>query len=364
MKHERSQSRSVLAAMPKVELHRHLEGSIRLATLVEVGRKHCIPLPLDDPEHLRPLVQMTGDEPWTVERFLSKFAVLRRFFVSPEVIQRITAEAIADAAAENVRYLELRFTPAALANQLGCSFGEVTAWVAEAARREAREQRIKVRLVVSINRHESINLGEQALRAALDFQMQGVVGLDLAGNEKIFPARPFAGLFREAQQSGLGLTVHAGEWASAQSVREAITELNVDRIGHGVRVVEDSSVARLAQECGVVFEVCPTSNLQTGSVSQLRHHPLLDLHYLGLPLTINTDDPAISNISLTDEYEVVVNGLGFSSSDLHRYVLQAARSAFLPVPDRDRLVTALRRELKHWNSGDYPSSMASQMAGA
>lgn len=361
---ERLAGREYLAMMPKIELHRHLEGSVRLSTLVDIGRQYDIPVPLADPEQLRPLVQMTAADPWTVERFLSKFAVLRHFFRSAEVVQRITAEAIADAAAENVRYLELRFTPAALASQTRASLHEVTGWVVESARHAARKHRIKVRLIVSINRHESLSLGKQALQAALDFRTQGVVGFDLAGNEHIFPARPFADLFQEAKQSGLGLTVHAGEWSGANNVREAIVDLGADRIGHGVRIVENSSVVGLAQEHGTVFEVCPTSNLQTGSVRHLCHHPVIDLHFLGLPLTINTDDPAISNISLTDEYLAVVRSLGLSVADLRRSVLLAARSAFLPPEEQQQLVASLRRELACWDAGDTPSMVSAQVVGA
>ncbi|NJL95581.1 MAG: hypothetical protein HC915_18560 [Anaerolineae bacterium] len=180
-----------LFAMPKVELHRHLEGSIRLETLAEVGYEHGVPMPSYDPEALRPYVQMTAQDPATHEAFLSKFAVLRQFFCSPEVIQRVVHEAIEDAAADTVRYMELRFTPNALAKAKGFSLEEVITWVCEATQEASKANRIKVNLIVSMNRHESLEIGRATLEAALKFREGGVVALDLAGKEPGFPARPF-----------------------------------------------------------------------------------------------------------------------------------------------------------------------------
>jgi adenosine deaminase len=352
--HERRQQ---LSRMPKVDLHRHLEGSIRLTTLLDVAQQYNIPLPADDLESLRPHVQMMESDPPTVERFMSKFGVLRRFFRSPEIVQRVTREAIEDAAQDNVRYLELRFTPFALASQMHYSLDDVIGWVCEAAADAAQVFGIQVGLIVSMNRHERIELGLQAVKAALNHHGHGVVGLDLAGRETGFPARPFGPLFLEARQAGLGITVHAGEWHGPENVRDAIEHMYADRIGHGVRVVEDSQVVQLAINRGVVFEVCPTSNLQTGSVADAMYHPLRDLHYLDLPLTINTDDPAISNINLTDEFVLAVELLGFALADLRRYILTAAEASFLPIDEKVQLFKSLQQELEdffaaHVNGGN------------
>jgi len=335
-----------LRAMPKVDLHRHLEGSIRLQTLAEIARAHRIDLPATDPDSLRPHVQMVSDDPRTVARFLSKFDVLRQFYRSPEIIGRITAEAVADAAADGVRYLELRFTPWALASRMHFRLGDVVAWICDAAADAAQERGIGVGLVVSINRHEPVELGLQTVRAALDCRERGVVGLDLAGHEMAgFPARAFGPLFLEARQEGLGITIHAGEWRGPENVRDAIEHMHADRIGHGVRIVEDSGVVQLARQRGVAFEVCPTSNLQTGSVRDASQHPLRDLRDLGLPVTINTDDPAVSGITLTDEYALALERLGFSADDLRTCILTAARVSFLPPAEKERLLSDLRRAL-------------------
>ena len=334
-----------LYALPKVELHRHLEGSIRLETLCEVGQKYNIPLPAYDPEALRPHVQMIAGDEANLMVFLQKFGVLRQFFLDQEVISRIAREVIEDAAAENIRYMELRFTPVALAKVRGFTLEQVIGWVCSAIDEAQRDFRVKVRLIVSMNRHEGVEIAQETLDAALKYQHSTVVGLDLAGREPGFPASMYASYFAEAQKAGLGVTIHAGEWEGPGNVHEAITSINAQRIGHGVRVIEDSDTATLAREQGIVFEVCPTSNIQTGVVDKLEHHPLLDMFYLDLPITINTDDPSVSDTSLTDEYMLATQGLGLSIWDIKKMILTAARSAFMPEDERDDLVTNLSREL-------------------
>lgn len=254
-------------------------------------------------------------------------------------------EAIEDAAADHIRYMELRFTPNALAKANGYPLTEVIGWVCEAAARAQQQHRITVRLIVSMNRHESLEVGQATLAAALQFMGQGVVALDLAGLEPGFPARPFGPYLREARQAGLGVTVHAGEWEGPENVADAIQNLRVRRIGHGVRAVEDSATMQLARQHRVYFEVCPTSNIQSGVVGLLAHHPLLDLHYLDMPITINTDDPAVSQTTLTDEYALAIQGMGMSLGDLREMIIRAAEAAFLSDAERQALITSLRREL-------------------
>lgn len=334
-----------LLAMPKVELHRHLEGSLRLETLCEVGQQYGIELPGYTPDELLPHVQMTDTDAPDLMVFLNKFGIIRRFFLEPEIIQRIVREAIEDAAADNIRYMELRFTPHALSKLRGFSLQEVVGWVCDVSEEAARQNRIKVNLIVSMNRHEGLDVARASLDAALAYKDRNVVGLDLAGKEPGFPARPFSNLFREARREGLGITVHAGEWVGPENIREAIETMRVDRIGHGVRIVEDSSIAKLAREQGVYFEICPTSNVQTGVVGLLQHHPIVDMRYLDLPITINTDDPAICQCSLTDEYALAMEVLGMTRYDMELLTINAAKAAFLPNNEKQDLITSLKREM-------------------
>ncbi len=330
--------------MPKVELHRHLEGSLRLVTLVEIAREHGISVP-DNVLKMSERVQVQDGDHFTHTNFLEKFKTLRLFYRSPEVIQRLTREAVEDAARDNVRYLELRFTPVALSRAEGFPLPEVMNWVITSARETAVEQNIKVALIASVNRHESPELAEQVARQAAGLQERGLVGLDLAGNEADFECEPFYGIFREARQSGLRLTIHAGEWGPASNVREAILEFNADRIGHGVRILEDESVVALARERGSAFEVCLTSNYQSGVIPSLADHPFPRMLEAGLNATLNTDDPSVSRITLGREYQVAVDELRVPLLTVKQRTLASMQAAFLLDGERDDLVNSLKIEL-------------------
>ncbi len=339
---------NAIRALPKVELHRHLEGSVRLQTLVEVALEYGIEMPEYDVETLRPFVQMMPDEPRNWHHFLGKFQTLRQFYRSPDVIRRVTREAIADAAHDNVRYLELRFTPRALSNVINCSYHEVVSWVCQVAAQAARDFDIEVRLILSMNRHESVEIGEEVLKAAIDHCDQGVVAVDLAGNEQTFAARPFRPVFERAREAGLGITIHAGEWGGADNVRDAIEHLGAARVGHGVRLLEDPTLLPLLVERNVVLEICPTSNVQSGVVADFGSHPLPQLFRQQVRTTINTDDPLVSNITLSDEIERVVSHMELTLDEVKQLILVAAQAAFLPQPERVALVA----RFEAWFSND------------
>jgi len=326
---------------PKVELHRHLEGSLRLETILDIARTHHMTLPA----HLSRLVQVQEGEPQTFQNFLNKFHTLRLFYRSPEVIYRITREAVEDAAKDNIRYLELRFTPVALSRAERFPLHEVIDWVIESAQQAARHFKVQVALIVSINRHESLELAEQVTWLAIERMKDGVVGIDLAGNEAEHSAQPFAGLLKEAKQAGLHLTVHAGEWGGAQNVREAIETLGAERIGHGVRMLEDKYTLALARENNIVFEVCPTSNYQSGVIATDRVHPLIQMIEAGLNVTLNTDDPSVSQIILSHEY-ALAHQLGLSEEQVKDCVVNAAQAAFVTPKERENLLRRIRSELK------------------
>lgn len=335
---------SAFRRLPKVELHRHLEGTLRLNTMLEIAQKHHVPIP-EDVISLSNLVQMQDYDSFTFRTFLSKFDTLRLFYRSPEVIERITREAVEDAAKDNVRYMELRFTPVALSRAERFPLHDVMDWVIEASQAAAREFGITVRLIPSVNRHESRELAEQVAWLAAERRENCVVGLDLAGNEAEFSSEPFYGVFREAREAGLHVCIHAGEWGPAEHVREAIERLGADRIAHGVRVLEDEAVTELARGRGTAFEVCVTSNYQSGVVSEPGSHPLPRMLEKGLNVTVNTDDPSISRITLTNEYHVVCDELGVPIDALRACILAAAKASFLEEEPRRELVESLKAEL-------------------
>lgn len=332
-------------ALPKVELHRHLEGSLRLDTMVEIAREHGITIPADV-LRLSTLVQIQEEDKFTFQNFLSKFNTLRLFYRSPDVIHRITREAIEDAARDNVKYLELRFTPVALSRAERFPLHDVINWVVASSREAAGRYNINVKLIASVNRHESAEIAEQVAWLAADHMSDGIVALDLAGNEAEFPSQPFYGIFKEARQAGLHVTIHAGEWGPAGHIREAIENLGAERIGHGVRVLEDEAITALARERGTAFEVCITSNYQSGVVGALEQHPLMKMFEKGLNVTINTDDPSISRITLSHEYYNACDTLQMPQYTLKERIIAAANAGFLPDDEKEKLVSQLEKDLK------------------
>jgi len=332
-------------ALPKVELHRHLEGSLRLDTMLDIAKQHGIVIP-EDVIRLSTLVQIQDEDKFTFQNFLSKFNTLRLFYRSPDAIHRITREAIQDAAKDNVKYLELRFTPVALSRAERFPLHDVIDWVITSAKNAAEEFDIIIKLIASVNRHESAELAEQVAWLAADHIHDGLVALDLAGNEAEFPSEPFYGIFKEAKQAGLNVTIHAGEWGPAKHIKEAIEELGAERIGHGVRILEDESITAMVRERGTACEVCVTSNYQSGVVESLETHPMAKMLENGINVTINTDDPSISRITLSHEYYAACEDLKLSQTTLRERIVAAAKAGFLPDDEKQNLVSQLMRDLK------------------
>jgi len=326
-----------LRQFPKIDLHRHMEGCLRLETLTEVAREHGVDLPSYDIEELRPYVQFTDDVP-DFQNFLGKMELLRKFYSDGDAVERVAYEAVADASHDNIEYLELRFSPAGK----HILPSEVVRNVVLGVERAIKEYPIQVGLLLTLVREFGVPVAEELLELALAYQDRGIVGLDLAGHEDIHRGWPFVDVFRRARENGLGVTIHAGEAGGADNVREAVELLGAQRIGHGVRAIEDHRVVRLLREHNITLEVCPTSNLQTGVIHNVTQHPLRDLYCLGVLVTVNTDDPSISDTTLTDEYLVAVMGTGLSVRDIQQTILNAACAVFLPDDEKQALIQRFR----------------------
>jgi len=219
-------------------------------------------------------------------------------------------------------------------------------WVMASSQEAAKKNGMTVKLIASVNRHESPDLAEQVAWLAAEHIKDGIVALDLAGNEAEFKSEPFYGIFKEAKQAGLHVTIHAGEWGPGYNVREAIEDIGAERIGHGVRVLEDESIVALARERGTAFEVCITSNYQSGVVASLETHPLMKMLDSGLNVTINTDDPSISRITLSHEYYTACDDLRMPQTTLKQRIVAAAQAGFIGEAEKGRLVKQLEKDLK------------------
>jgi adenosine deaminase len=324
---------------PLVELHRHLDGNVRIETVLDLARRHGLELPAWTVEGLRPHVQITEREPSLVH-FIAKFALLRRVMADYDAVRRIVRENLEDAAQGGIDYIELRFSPYFMGEEHGLdTFGVVDA-VCDALEEARGKIPVRAKLIGIISRHYGPETGRIELAAAIRGRERGVVALDLAGDEANFPGELFVRHFQEAREAGLRTIAHAGEAAGAASVRQAVLELGVERIGHGIRAVEDPAVLDLLAERRVPLEVCPTSNLHTSTVPDYRSHPLPALLRRGIACTLNTDDPSISGIDLAHEYRVAAEELGLSPAEIRRMQETALEAAFLTPAERAELLAA------------------------
>jgi adenosine deaminase len=324
---------------PLVELHRHLDGNVRLETVLDLARQHRVDLPAWTPEELRPYVQIVGREPSLLD-FLAKFEMLCRVMVDYDAVRRIVRENLEDAEREGIDYIELRFSPRFMAERYGLDVLGVAEAACDALE-EGRGLPVKAKLIGIISRHYGPDLAWGELDAAIRLQDRGIVALDLAGDEANFPGGLFVDHFRKAREAGLHVIAHAGEAAGAESVRQAVLDLGAERIGHGIRSIEDPEVIDLLLDRGIPLEVCPTSNVQTSTVPDLVSHPLPALLARGLAVTLNTDDPSISGIDLAHEYRVAEESLGLGEDDLRKLQENAVAAAFLTPEERGDLLGIL-----------------------
>jgi adenosine deaminase len=324
---------------PLVELHRHLDGNVRLKTILDLARQHGVDLPAWTLEELRPHVQVNGSEPSLVD-FIAKFAVLRKVMVDYDAVRRIVRENLEDAAREGIDYIELRFSPRFMAEEHGLDTFAVAEAACDALEEACGVIPVQAQLIGIISRHYGPEIGMTELEAAIRCRHRGIVALDLAGDEAGFPGELFVEHFRRAREAGLRVIAHAGEAAGAESVRQAVLGLGAERIGHGVRSIEDPAVLDLLAERGVCLEVCPTSNLHTSTFPDYASHPLPAMLARGLQVTLNTDDPSISGIDLAHEYRIAVDELGLSEVDLRRMQENALAAAFLSEEEKAELLAA------------------------
>ncbi len=321
---------------PLVELHRHLDGNVRIETILDLARRHGIDLPAWTLEELRPYVQITGSVP-SLADFLEKFALLRRVMVDYDAVRRIVRENLEDAAREGIDYIELRFSPYFMAEEHGLDTFAVAEAVCDALEEARGTIPVQAKLIGILSRHYGPEVAWLELDAAVRHRHRGIVALDLAGDEALFPGELFVEHFRAAREAGLRTIAHAGEAAGPESVRQAVLGLGAERIGHGVRSIEDPAVLDLLADRGIVLEVCPTTNLHTSTCADYLSHPLPRLLERGLRCTLNTDDPIISGIDLAHEYRVAKEEMGLPEADLRRMQETSLAAAFLTDEERSAL---------------------------
>ena len=312
---------------PKIELHVHLEGTVRAGTLLQIARRNDVPLPADSVEGLAELYRFRD-----FAHFLQAWLVTTRALQTERDFRQVVVDYAAEAASHGAVYLEGIFTPAEPVSR-GADWDAVFTGYCDGAQQAAELHGVQVRLTPDIPRGYPLEAAELTARYAIAYRDRGVVGLGLGGAEAEYPPEPYAPAFALARDGGIGSVPHAGEVAGPASIRGALDALAADRIRHGVRAIEDPHlVAELAHR-RVVLDVCPISNVRTGAVTALAEHPLPRLVAAGVACSVSTDDPAMFGTDLTADYAAAMS-LGVSARDCY---LAGLRGALCDEPTRDRL---------------------------
>jgi adenosine deaminase len=321
--------------LPLFELHRHLDGNVRLQTILDLGHAHNLPLPAWNMQELRPHVQVTTPQPG-VMAFISKFKWPTAAMVDAAACRRIAYENVEDAQREGMAYIELRFSPWFMAETHSLDPAAVTEAVVDGVLAGQRDFGVKVKLIGILSRTYGPATAAQEL-AALTSQREHIAALDLAGDEAHFPGELFRQHFRVARDNGWHITIHAGEIAGAASIWQAIRELGAERIGHALSAVDDPALMDYLAGHQIGVESSLTSNVQTSCVPDYANHPLKRFLEHGILATINSDDPGISGIDLHYEYEVAAPKAGLTPDLIRQAQANALEAAFLTEEEKRAL---------------------------
>jgi adenosine deaminase len=324
-------------SLPLCELHRHLDGNVRLQTIIELAEQHGLALPATDVDGLAPYVHINDSEPGLMA-FIARFKYLSEVLVDLDACRRIAFENVLDAKSEGIDYIELRFSPWFMAERHGLAAQGVVEACIDGALGGSSETGVQVGLIGILSRTYGPATCQRELEALLACR-DGLAGLDLAGDEAGFPASLFVEHFRQARDAGLQVTVHAGEADGPQSVWAAIRELGAQRIGHGFRAAEDPQLVDYLANKGIGLECCPTSNLHISAVESYAQHPIKALAGAGVRFCLNTDDPGISNITLAHEYTVAAPAIGLDAGQIRRSQRDALDMAFLSTGEKQQLLS-------------------------
>jgi len=346
-------SRDVLLRAPKVLLHEHLDGGLRPSTVIELAHEaHYQGLPTRDPDELA--AWFLADAPGSdLVRYLEGFAHTTAVMQTREHLTRVATESALDLARDGIVYAEVRFAPE-LHLIGGMSLHEVVRAVLdgfEAGMREARAEGrpIVVRAILSAMRQAA--LSETIAQLAVDFRESGVCGFDIAGPEDGFPPTQHRRAFQLVQREDFHMTIHAGEAFGLPSIWEAVQFCNAERLGHGVRIIDDVTregdeyhlglLANFIRDRRIPLEVCPTSNVHTGAARSIAEHPIELLRRLRFRVTLNTDNRLMSGVTLTSEFAVCAKTFGWNIVDVEWLTLNAMKSSFYPFDERLKMINTV-----------------------
>lgn len=324
--------------LPLIDLHRHLDGNIRLATILELGQRFNMPLPAYTLHELRPYVQVQDNAPDLLS-FLAKLDWGVKVLGDYDACRRVAYENIEDLSLAGIDYAELRFSPGYMARHHCLDPQGVVEAVLDGVMAGSRDFAVPVNLIGIMSRTFGQAACEQELNACLAYKDK-LVAMDLAGDELGFPGELFVTHFKRVRDAGLHVTVHAGEAADSASIWQAVKELGAERIGHGVKAVQDRALLDYLAEHAIGIESCLTSNLQTSTVADLSVHPIHVFLARNINVCLNTDDPAVQGIELRHEYHNAATAAGLSPAQTRRSQENALAMAFISAAERKALKTA------------------------
>jgi adenosine deaminase len=333
--------RELLRRLPKAELHCHLDGSVRPATLLDLGREQGVPMPAQTEDALREY--MIVRDARSLEDYLARFDVTLAVMQTEAALERIAFELAADASAEGVRYIEVRYAPV-LNIRGGIALGAAVEAPLRGLARAEREHGIVGRLIICGIRNMSPEVSLELARLAVAYRRHGVVGFDLAGGEAGNPASRHAKAFEFARCHDMACTCHAGEGDGAASIRDAVHVCGANRIGHATRLIEDEALTEYVNDRRIALEICLTSNVQTRATESYETHPLRQYFDRGLNVVLNTDNRLMSGTTLVDEYEHA-SRIGFGFDELAKMALNGFESSFLHFEERRVLFDRAKAEI-------------------
>jgi adenosine deaminase len=322
--------------LPKAELHCHLEGAIRTATIIDIAWQHGLKLPAYDVAGLDPHIKVY-DQLKDLGAVLEAFGIAQHSIASPAVVERIARELFEDASAQNIKLLEVRFSPDWAFSGHRLDWDEALAGILRAKQQAAARYGMAIGLIAITSR----SLGPASCEKTVDWAVrwkEHLCGIDLADSETEHPVREFVRPVLRAKEAGLKVTVHSGEDTPASAVVETIHAVGPDRIGHGTHVIHDPGAVEMVKASGVTLEMCPWSNYLTNSVKRIEEHPLKQLFDQGVRVTINSDDPEVLDTNLNNEYRIAHEVLGMSLQDIAACNRYAAEASFIPFEEKQAVI--------------------------
>ena len=335
---------ALLKRLPKVELHCHLDGSLRVPTILDLAKKDKVTLTTSSSEELSKLL-VIGKTRGSLEDYIKRFDITLSVMQTPQALSRTAYELIEDVAKENVRYIEIRYSPI-LHTGKGMTMGESVEAVRNGLKRGQKDFGVKSGIIVcgirNISAAASLKLADLTVR----YKNKGVVGFDLAGSEENFPAKDHQEAFYMILNNNINATIHAGEAYGPSSIHQAIHHCGAHRIGHGTRLKENKDLMNYVNDHRITLEICLTSNWQTRSIRSLKYHPLKYYYDQGIRVTINTDNRLMSGTTLTKEFLLAHKLFGFKLHDFREMIIMAMKSAFIPYAERKQLIRKIAGELE------------------